>query len=88
MENRKRGAKKLLLLENQKEVLQSNLALTEGGNHIPITNYKEEQENDDTERTYCGTCEEYVEESELQEVWVACDLCDLCDHWYYIHVKV
>ena len=24
---------------------------------------------------------EYVEESELQEVWVACDL---CDHWYHI----
>lgn len=82
VENRKRGAKKAAATRKSKRSASNLAALTEGDNHMDISDHSEEQENNDTEREFCATCgEEYEEESDVQEVWIGCDL---CDQWYHI----
>ena len=49
--------------------------------YMDNTDSIEYQENDVTERTYCVTCSEEYEESDLQEVWIGCDL---CNQWYHL----
>ena len=69
VENRKRGAKKAAATRKSKRSASNLAALTEGDNHIDISDHSEEQENNDTEGKFCATCgEEYEEESDVHEV--------------------
>ena len=78
LENRKRGAQKAAATRKSKkaELIPETVTYTDAESDM------DEGENDDhSESLYCATCGEDDGESELQEVWI---WCDLCENWYHL----